>query len=58
MIKARKVVGLFTVLLASILLVACGQKTKDGVPTILQDKYSGYSNVDGYYGPFVKGEAS
>ncbi|HEM3615207.1 TPA: hypothetical protein U1C34_001857 [Streptococcus suis] len=49
MTKARKVIGLFTVLLASMLLVACGQKTtKDGVPSILQDKYSGYSNVDGY----------
>lgn len=48
MMRARKVVGLFTVLLASILLVACGQKTtKDGVPTILQDKYSGYSKVYG-----------
>ncbi|MHA2628166.1 hypothetical protein [Streptococcus agalactiae] len=46
MMKSRKVVGLFMVLLASILLVACGQKTKDGVPTILQDKYSGYSNVN------------
>ncbi|EIQ82737.1 hypothetical protein SCQ32_06755 [Streptococcus canis] len=56
MAKVRKFIGLFTILLASILLVACGQKTtKDGVPTILQDKYSGYSNVDGYYGPFVKG---
>ncbi|WP_284120284.1 hypothetical protein [Streptococcus canis] len=47
MAKARKLIGLFTILLASILLVACGQKTtKDGVPTILQDKYSGYSNVN------------
>lgn len=57
MMKTRKVVGLFTVLLASMLLVACGQKTtKDGVPTILQDKYSGYSNVDGYKsGVFVEG---
>lgn len=54
--KTRKVVGLFTVLLASILLVACGQKTtKDGVPTILQDKYSGYSNVLGTDGPFAEG---
>ncbi|MGT2935942.1 hypothetical protein ACVR0P_08865 [Streptococcus castoreus] len=50
MAKARKLMGLFTILLASILLVACGQKTtKDGVPTILQDKYSGYSKVSGSY---------
>ncbi|MFS5201039.1 hypothetical protein V2T39_07230 [Streptococcus agalactiae] len=50
MAKVRKFIGLFTILLASILLVACGQKTtKDGVPTILQDKYSGYSKVYGGY---------
>lgn len=56
MAKARKLMGLFTVLLASMLLVACGQKTtKDGVPTILQDKYSGYSKVYGTDGPFSEG---
>lgn len=53
MTTTRKVIGLFTVLLASLLLVACGQKTKDGVPTILQKKYSGYSNVDAQYEPLV-----
>lgn len=56
MAKARKLMGLFTVLLASMLLVACGQKTtKDGVQTILQDKYSGYSKVYGTDGPFSEG---
>ncbi|HEL1237332.1 TPA: hypothetical protein TVN78_000948 [Streptococcus equi subsp. zooepidemicus] len=53
MMKSRKVVGLFMVLLASILLVACGQKTKDGVPTILQDKYSGYSKVNAQWEPIT-----